>query len=115
VSAAERLAAAVTLANGDSLEPGWGKDHGERFADGMLSVDPHLAQDIEDGRALRELREAAGPGWHPVTIWFWDDSMLVDGPEFKVEVKVRDRVFRRASGPTIAAAADAAREALRDA
>lgn len=76
--------------------------------------DPVLLQDIADGEALRRLREAVGTGWHPVTIWHWWPGMLApdDSEEFKVEVKVRDRVFRRASGPTIAEAADACRLAL---
>lgn len=50
MSPAERLAAAHQAWMDDFTMP-------NRFVDGMFVADPHLAQDIADGEALRRLRE----------------------------------------------------------
>lgn len=100
MSAVERLAAATW---GLSMDPpdAW------RIASAILAADPTLAQDIEDGRALRELLEAFAhrgrPEYHLMlrrrgTDGHWMlDAFHSDG---------------RRRSPTIAAAADACREAL---
>ncbi len=108
MSAVERLAAATW---GLSMDPpdAW------RIASAILAADPTLAQDIEDGRALRELREALPDEWDDplLTIqWYrWEG-----GPRWTVSPQDAaaepSSVNRAGRGPTIAAAADACREAL---
>lgn len=99
-SAQERLAAAI-----------WGVDfvdpEATLIARAMVAADPHLAQDIEDGAALRRLREALGPAEtfdvsvtrrDPWIVEAWDLPSL--------------RHLCKTSGATVAEAADKVREAL---
>lgn len=81
--------------------------------DAILAADPHLAQDIADGEALRRLREADPEGdvtITPLTGGGWGED------RFFVRSKSRTghRRYRYLDGtaPTIAEAADACREAL---
>ena len=81
----------------------------------MSVIDPQTWADAEDGRALRELREAAPEAsafglqqwlnrpFYTVTVW----------PEPMGELD--PKYIARASGQTIAETADRCREALRDA
>lgn len=134
MSAVERLSAALEAANliptiydepnDGSVDIGDGyhlNDGGRQMlmvsAPTILSSDPTLAQDMEDGRALRELREALPEGakfevfdWHQrgdlVTTVMTESSYL---PEHRVR-----RVYARhhGTGRAIAEAADACRAAL---
>jgi hypothetical protein len=73
--------------------------------DALMAAQEQRNKDAEDGRALRELREAWSQEWD---LWV--------RPGEAVEVGLSDEGrWTRYHGPTIAAAADAAREALRDA
>lgn len=88
--------------------PGW--------ALALLAADPTLAQDIEDGRALRELRASLDDGgWHPIEVRWWSPVSLptISAVEIQVRVRVRPRFFVDSGNhPTIAEAADACRKAL---
>lgn len=75
----------------------------------ILAADPRLAQDIEDGRALRELREADDV-IEPHDIEVSEDPDDAASVRFMVRVLDTDAY---GMGSTIAAAADKAREALR--
>lgn len=83
----------------------------------MTAISPQDFADMEDGRALRELRErceASDPyrAWFLVE-WTWPRSRTDEGGfEVRFEKHIGDGVTRF-RGPTIAAAADKAREALR--
>ena len=75
-----------------------------------LAADPHLAQDIEDGAALRELREALPDGRGFQCGWSSDVTGFYchdDDSEWGGDIRAVGH------GPTIAAAARKAREALR--
>ena len=104
MSAVDRLAAAMF----DGLD----MDDAREGARLMVTADATLAQDIEDGRAIRELRAALPEGWAAGVVW---DPFLRDGCE--AEVFVSDGtgpggISRKASAPTIAEAVDACRAAL---
>jgi len=105
MSARDRLAAALASAEYEA-DP---REAEFQFADQMLAADPHLAQDIEDGAALRRLREALPER----------SSMdaSITGGEWRVAWYIGPRRGHPARGthaiaPTIATAADKAREAL---
>lgn len=76
------------------------------IARSILAADPTLAQDIEDGAALRRLREALQAGW-------W---LSVDGDDtgWRASAYPRSMVamVTVGRGTTIADAADACRAAL---
>ena len=77
-------------------------------ATGVLRADPTLAQDIEDGRALRELREALPDGW-AWDIEHWPTREAI----FQVIIRSADwRHITTAAAPTIAEACDACRATL---
>ena len=101
MSAAERLAAALAAAGMVTVAT--------VYAEEMADADPDLAQDIEDGAALRRLREALPEGrsfqcgWSPsVQSFYCHDEDAEWGGDIRVN----------GYGPTIAAAADACRVAL---
>ena len=114
MSARDRLAAALQVAvDGDrhtdlvysgvvSVEA-----HREAFASHVLAADPHLAQDIEDGAALRRLREVLGP--HET----FDVSVMRRAP-WVVEAWHLPtlRHMAKTSDKSLAAAADKARGAI---
>jgi hypothetical protein len=106
VSALERMAQAHARYTHADYPHGCDNENGhEEFASDILATDFDLAQDIEDGRALRELREALPSGpWHIVITQWASGSTRVEamGP--------MNEISRRAS--SIAEAADACRKAL---
>jgi hypothetical protein len=113
VSAAERLAAAL-----GGFEWGYWEDRlfhapedSAALAEAILDADPHLAQDIEDGRALRKLREATVENGGRE--WFIDHTR--HGVRLRVWSTGGPGTLAYGVGDDLAAAADAAREALRDA
>ena len=98
LSAAERLTTVL-------LAAGLGSNLGiHRDADDLLTADADLAQDIEDGAALRRLREVLPEGWTSALYHYEADdwSVVAYGPGTKV----------RREGRSLAAAADACRVAL---
>jgi hypothetical protein len=100
VSAAERVRRVIEMAGS------------ECGLDEVEDADPHLAQDAEDGRALREL--------YAVTVVnnvdAWRTKRADDRDTCHVSASdIKGHQIAQADGPTIAAAADACREALRDA
>jgi hypothetical protein len=99
VTPEDRLATALE----DCAQPGI--DH----AFHILDRDQHLAQDIEDGRALRMLREALPGWWITVTSTYGRGFKVLCEPPLGVPSPAR---YPSGGGPTIAAAADACREAL---
>lgn len=81
----------------------------------VSAISPQDWQDQEDGRALRELREAAGAGYffHVVD---QDGEFRLNVAAFRAD-PLRDyqlRAYSSTKGATIAAAADACRAALRE-
>ncbi len=71
----------------------------------MSVIDPQTWRDAEDGRALRELREALPDEW----------EVAIDSRSTGWVCRLYDRDEKaqvRMYGPTIAAACDACREAL---
>lgn len=82
----------------------------------ILAADPVLAQDIADGEALRLLREFMDPTVAVMVRSTWrPHHPKYDEPEFEVTAEWwsgRDRMVEGGYGSTIAAAADACREAL---
>ena len=83
-------------------------------ADAILAADPHLAQDIEDGRGVRELREVLPAGQNFAQVYTPYATSEPDDPDqFEVTV-IGATVFRRiwGTGPTLAAAVEACRAAL---
>lgn len=107
MSAAKRLAVARFAAGPPRFDLSIADD-----AVALLAADPDLAQDIEDGRALRELRAAAGATPHGID-WFYQSSGVADtdGTWARAWAWSEDGMVER-FGPTIAAAADACRAAL---
>ena len=106
----ERLATALHRWFESGAES-YGDGQPEEFAwhaTGVLAADPTLAQDIEDGRALRELREALPEGMA------WDiEHWPTREAAFQVAIRSADwRHITTAAAPTIAEAADACRAAL---
>jgi len=98
MTAEERLETALRVAG-----RGKGYDWFPIAADVFLA-DPHLAQDIADGAALRRLREALPEGWTVYTTGCATDVHLRVWGKGRPELSIhRD---------TIAEAADACREAL---
>ena len=96
----ERLAAALDVDFGDCWIDEAQPDGStistfdrDRLAAKVLAADPTLAQDIADGQAMRQLREALPDGWQSVVIL--TPVVLPIGPD-----------------ATIAEAADACRKAL---
>jgi hypothetical protein len=83
------------------------------YAKTIYATDPHLAQDIEDGAALRRLREALPEGWDLIVrnfgsrwgVELWDPRYPVshDEPPQPRFLEIE---------PTLAVAADKAREAI---
>lgn len=101
VSAFERLTGALW---GNELEPDVAVT-----AQAMCDVDTYLAQDIEDGEAMRRFDEAAGALSHGVDRW----SRIYGGSRtFHAWVVTSDHVRLEAEGPTVAQAADACRQLL---
>lgn len=99
--AQERLAKAHSVWMDDFSMP-------NRFVDGMFAADPHLAQDIEDGAALRRLREAL-----PENTYFEVESPLDGfGWDITIESIYGGPSVAQAEGSTLAQAADACREAI---
>lgn len=85
--------------------------HPADLADSILAADPTLAQDIADGQALRELVAALGPrSW--VKVLSPDPAATGNGWEVDVWGTSPRQALTHAVGPTLAAAATAAREAL---
>lgn len=103
MTAAERLAAALA----DEAYQSDASHADIARATRILAADPTLAQDIEDGRALRELREALPAGGYR----FVEVRRAEDGEVAVTFYESGGEVI--GYGPTIAAAADACREALR--
>lgn len=109
--AQERLAAAL---HGDPTRC-YADDHRHEvavctgIAEYALAADTHLAQDIEDGAALRRLRDALRAMPEP-----WDCSVQPshDEPGAYIWPVANPPLAEHFTGRTIAAAADAAREAL---
>lgn len=106
MSAAERLAAALAapIPGGVYEDP---DDENVWTASWALRADPHLAQDIEDGEALRRLREAL-----PEV-----SNLIIEGcyprrETWMVSLTLPLSPHVGYHGPTIAEAADKAREAL---
>lgn len=95
----ERLAEALIEA--DDIDPGFANDLAidddvaPEMARILTIADEHLAQDIADGQAMRQLREALPDGWKSVVIL--TPVVLPIGPD-----------------ATIADAADACRKALEE-
>lgn len=101
MSAVERLAAALS---GSTHYDGIAARFDGR-AQNALAADPHLAQDLEDGAALRRLKEALPDGW--------DIAIDVRGNGWVIRLYDRENKAQvREYGDTIAAAADACREAI---
>ena len=83
------------------------RDH-DGFAAALLATDDTLAADIEDGAALRRLREAVGKGGQ-----VYVGTVSHETDEWEVLcLPLAASVHERGTGPTIAAAADACREAI---
>lgn len=107
LSAAERLTTVL-------LAAGLGSNLGiHRDADDLLTADADLAQDIEDGAALRRLRAALPQDWEAVPrIAREDIAVEVWSPSGGGSYFEPPQPDIYKSGPTIAAAADACRVAL---
>lgn len=118
-SAAERLAASLHEAAPKNHAPGplirsicQGSDAHLPQATAILAADPTLASDIEDGTELRLLREALPERWYMSvgdfsgswTVGASDDAIFYD--------RFDDTPNVQGTGPTLAAAAKACREAL---
>lgn len=99
----------------------WGEpnEFGDHTPTISVALDDPSAQDIEDGAALRRLREAlpgsavtVGPGWTQRDTGQFVMTVSVEKSE--PSLTSRRRHFTRAwgEGPTIAEAADACRAAL---
>ena len=102
MSAAERLAAALAAAGMVTVAT--------VYAEEMADADPDLAQDIEDGAALRRLRSACEAGGWTFSVEPW---YAMEHVGFRVCLySRRGGSYTESTGPTIAAAADACRVAL---
>lgn len=109
-SARERLAAAL-LESSEKLDDWLHLMPGEDATTcvvHILAVDPHLAQDIEDGAALRRLREALGEEWGGPNV----DGSFGGGWRVQVWTGRGAGAVITEKRSTIAEAADACREAL---
>lgn len=105
MTAVERLAAALEAKG--ALFP-------SLVAQLILAADEWLAQDMEDGRALRELREAC-QDVEPYRAWFevgYSLPMVERHWTVRVERHTGDQREMAFRAPTIAEAADACRMAL---
>lgn len=104
MSAAERL---VRLA---AITPRDRRDPLAHYITTLLTADPDLAQDIEDGAALRRLRSACEAGGWTFSVEPW---YAMEHVGFRVCLySRRGGSYTESTGPTIAAAADACRVAL---
>lgn len=102
MNAVERLAAALREALGPDQQA-------------ILAADPHLAQDIEDGAALRRLAAAVPDGWEAVVrVGGWHKWPMVEvwDPAYPVGRDDPPQPRYISSEATIAQAADACREAI---
>lgn len=73
MNARDRLAVALAFFHG-GVEGCIPAVH-EQDADDILAADPHLAQDIEDGAALRRLREALSTMTY-AAVFVYDDGLV---------------------------------------